>query len=92
MRVGNPVEFGQLLRERRRVLELDQSALSARIGVNRQWVIDLEKGRPGAGLGLVLRAVRELGLELDVQVAPPKSESEPTIDLNALIDRARGKQ
>ena len=34
------------------------------IGVSRLWVNQVEKGKPGASLGLVLRALDSLGVTL----------------------------
>jgi HTH-type transcriptional regulator/antitoxin HipB len=66
--------------------------------VSRQWVIAVEQGKPGAALGLVLRALKALDLplwlgELPVAVSPHSpSASTPAVDLDAVIDRARGKR
>jgi y4mF family transcriptional regulator len=59
-----PVDIGALIRDRRRELGLDQAELAERIGVGRLWVNQVERGKPGASLGLVLRALRALGLTL----------------------------
>lgn len=97
MRVRTPIDLGLVIRERRRSLGLDQRALAAKVGVNRQWVIDLEKGRPGAGLGLVLQALDLLGLRLSVETGASETPTKrpttrlPPIDIDAVIDRARGK-
>ncbi len=50
-----PADVGALIRDRRRVLKLDQADLARMIGVSRLWVNQVEKGKPGASLGLVLR-------------------------------------
>ena len=51
------------IREHRKHLGLDQAELAKRIGVIRQWVISVER-RARAELGLVLRAIDALGLQL----------------------------
>lgn len=66
MIVRNPAELGLLLRARRHALGLDQQTLATRIGVSRLWVIEFEKGKPRAEIGLVLRALTALDLRLDV--------------------------
>lgn len=53
---------------------MDQRALAAQVGVSRQWVINREKGRPGAGLGLVFRALGILGLRLSLERAPGREK------------------
>jgi HTH-type transcriptional regulator/antitoxin HipB len=71
---------------------LDQAELARRIGVSRQWLVAIEQGKPRAQIGLLLRALREL--DLDVWVGDlPIAESSPAaaaIDLDQIIERARG--
>lgn len=87
-------DLGLVIRQRRRDLGLDQEALAARAGVSRQWVVEVEKGKPRAEVGLVLRLLRVLGLELragDPESAP--AAGTPLlglIDVDAIVDRARG--
>ena len=56
--------FGQAVRARRLALGLSQAALARDIGVTRQWLIAIERGKSSANLGLVLRLVDALGLQL----------------------------
>ncbi|MCB0324980.1 MAG: helix-turn-helix transcriptional regulator [Bdellovibrionales bacterium] len=56
--------LGALIRERRRRNGWDQQTLADKIGVSRQWVIEIEKGKPRAEVGLVLRALDALGIDL----------------------------
>ena len=71
----------------------DQADLAARIGVSRLWINQIERGKPGASLGLVLRALDALGTPPMVEVgdAPEQIEGDaiPSADLDAIIDRAR---
>lgn len=81
-----------LIRERRKELQLDQQELARRAGVSRQWIIDLERGKAGIGLGLVLRTLQVLGLALDVapeRVARGKAAKtdQPASELDELIKR-----
>src|SRR4051794_3056714 len=98
MRIHAPIDLGLAVRERRKALRLDQRALAAKVGVSRQWVIDLEKGRPGAALGLVLRTLDQLGLQLTVDSGEPSSRPGRAaarlagVDIDAIIDRARGRR
>ncbi len=64
MRLRTPIEIGLAIRERRRALGLDQKALADRIGVSRQWVIEMERGKRRAELWLVLRALDALDIVL----------------------------
>jgi HTH-type transcriptional regulator / antitoxin HipB len=99
MRVRTPAELGAAIRERRKTLNIDQQMLATQIGVSRQWVVEIEKGKPRAEIGLLLRAISALGLciDVDTQDAPfvvPGEEGElPAfldIDIDEVIDRARG--
>lgn len=95
MRIRTTIDLGLVVRDRRRVLQLDQRALAAKVGVNRQWVIDLEKGRPGAGIGLVLKAMQVLGLRVELDASEERAPAGPalaTVDIDAVIERARGKK
>ena len=56
--------FGQAVRARRLALGLSQAALARDIGVTRQWLIAIERGKSSANLGLVLRLVDALRLQL----------------------------
>jgi DNA-binding XRE family transcriptional regulator len=43
------------------------------IGVSRQWIVAMEKGKPPAEIGLVLRALTALGVNLDADDLAPQS-------------------
>jgi HTH-type transcriptional regulator / antitoxin HipB len=92
MRVRTPKDIGLVIRERRRELGMDQAELARRVGVSRQWLVEIEGGKARAELGLVLRTLREL--DLDAWIGDmPVSEPHPAaaIDLNRVIERARGQ-
>jgi HTH-type transcriptional regulator/antitoxin HipB len=97
MLIHSPADLGSAIRERRKQLGLDQSELAEQVGVSRQWVVEVEKGKPRAEVGLILRTLRALGIRLDAGTSntPPQRsaarERSPSIDLDAVIDRARGK-
>jgi len=86
MLVRTPADLGAVIRDRRKVLRLDQAELARRIGTSRQWIIGIEKGRARAELGLVLRALDALGLRLDTAIA---SSSKDAPDLDAIVAAAR---
>ncbi len=91
MQIRNAIDLGAAIRDRRRSLKLAQSQLAQRIGVTRQWVIDIEKGKSRAEIGLALRALDALGLHLALadqkgfQSTPPT----PRINLDAIVSAAR---
>ncbi|SCB56092.1 Helix-turn-helix [Bradyrhizobium shewense] len=46
MFIFTPADLGAVIRDRRKHLKLDQATLATKIGVSRQWVIDIERGHP----------------------------------------------
>lgn len=81
-------DLGSLVKERRKGLGWSQSELAAKIGVQRLWVIQFESGKATAQIGLVLRALRVLNLELQIgrvpQVDSNVSDSD-LVDLDAVL-------
>lgn len=99
MLLRTPIDMGSAIRDRRRRLGLDQDELAARVGVSRKWIIEVEKGKPRAEIGLLLRTLDALGLKLslDADAAPTagKSGSDtavPTADIDRVLDRTRDKR
>lgn len=92
MLTRTPADLGAVIRDRRKQLELDQAALAKQIGVSRQWLIGLEHGHPRAELGLVLRAIDALGINLDAHIAQAKAPRPSTVDINAIVAKARKKK
>lgn len=94
-------ELGAAIRRRRRQLNLDQQSLAERAGVSRQWIVEIEAGKPRAEIGLLLRTLRALDLELEISMAetPLHRENEAStlrkgpdldFDIDAVVERARG--
>ena len=92
MHLRTPADIGALIRDRRRTLKLDQSALANRVGVGREWIIDIEKGKPRAQLELVLRTLNALGIELNVETGEPAATRNiEAVDIDAILEEARRK-
>jgi HTH-type transcriptional regulator / antitoxin HipB len=72
MFVRTPSDLGALIRERRRKLGLDQVTLARKAGTSRKWLIEVENGKPRAEIGLILRTLKALGIEL-VATPPPNA-------------------
>ncbi len=93
MRLRTATDVGAAIRGRRRALGLDQKGLAKRAGVSRQWVIDIERGKPRAALRLVLRALEVLGVVLRIDESAPAPSSHPlpsgAIDLDAVLKAHR---
>lgn len=76
--------FGELLRERRRELGLSQAEVAAQVGASRQWVIDIEKGKERAELGMAFKLAEVLGVQFKVQKkTPPKNSAVSEAQLQA---------
>ena len=86
--IRTTADVAALIRDRRRKLRLDQGALAKRVGVGREWIIEIEKGKPRAGIELVLRTLAALGVVLTAQRGHAARKS-PEIDLDAIVDSAR---
>ena len=87
---GHPVhlrradDIAGLIKARREALGLSQQALADRLTVSRKWVNEIEQGNSNAKLGLVLRALNELGIDLYGQPGSPTETraSHVTADAN----------
>ena len=66
MRIRNIRELGAYMRARRIELGMDQATLAGKARTSRKWLIEVENGKPGAELGLVLRALRALDVAVDL--------------------------
>jgi HTH-type transcriptional regulator / antitoxin HipB len=94
MYVRTPSDLGSAIREQRRRLNISQQKLADAVGVSRQWLVEVERGKPRAEMGLVLKTITALGLRValddgnnvrrsDRAVAPPPP------DIDAIVARAR---
>jgi HTH-type transcriptional regulator/antitoxin HipB len=94
MLIRTPADFGAILRDRRKELKLDQATLAKRIGVSRQWIIEVEHGHPRAELALVLRALDVLDLHLDAHVTPVADRRRRSggIDIDSIVAKARKRK
>jgi len=67
MYVRTAEDIATYARERRNELGWSQQRLAEKVGVGRWWVIEFEQGKPTVELGLVLRTLRALDLNLLVE-------------------------
>lgn len=91
MTIRTPADLGSLIRNTRKALRLDQSTLAKKIGVSRLWLVEIEKGKPRAEIGLVLRTLDALHLTLSATTSenrPPK-RSQSTVDIDEIVAAAR---
>ena len=83
-------ELAAVVRAERKSLGLSQALLAQRAGVGRDWIIGLEKGKSTAEIGLVLRTLRALGLDLDLG-RTAKTRDPGGIDLNEILEHETGQ-
>jgi HTH-type transcriptional regulator/antitoxin HipB len=86
--IRNATDIGLAIRDQRQKLGLDQQALARQVKVSRQWIVEVEKGRPRAEVGLVLRTIAALGLSVSIgtEVATAQPAISPPVDIDHILD------
>ena len=93
MQVRTAKDIGTFIRDQRKRQKLNQATLASLIGVNRRWVMEVERGKPRAEIGLVLKALETLGLSLSVDrrdVPGPTANALDIVDIDAIVRNAKG--
>lgn len=90
--IRTPADLGALIRDRRCQRGLDQQTLANEVGVGRQWIVAVEKGKARVEIGLVLRTLDALGVAFAAADRAPgrRDGGIPTVDPDAIVDAARG--
>ena len=90
MRIRTPLDLGLVIRDRRRKLGLSQAELARRAGVGRQWIVSIERGKPRAELGLLLRTLSALNLSLATEAGErlPRPTADTVVDIDAVVRNA----
>jgi HTH-type transcriptional regulator/antitoxin HipB len=69
---------------------MDQIALAKKAGTSRKWLVEVERGKPGAEIGLILRTLKSLeisiDLEADASVETPSPSKAKAPDINSVLD------
>jgi HTH-type transcriptional regulator/antitoxin HipB len=90
MRIRTATDLGAIIRERRTKLRMDQSALAKKAGTSRKWLVEVEQGKPGAEIGLILRTLKSLEISIDVEadssVGTPSQSKTKAPDINSVLD------
>lgn len=79
-------DLGAAIKGRRHGLGWTQAQLADAAGVTRQWVINIERGKPTAEIAPVLRTLSAIGLVADVVEAPLRHGG---VDLDEFLGRPR---
>jgi HTH-type transcriptional regulator/antitoxin HipB len=96
MRLRTPNDIGHLVRAQRKKRGWTQADFAQRLGVSRLWILQLEQGKETAQVGLVLRALNELDISLDVDLRPASLNDPvrrpqlPDINLDDIIAQNTG--
>jgi HTH-type transcriptional regulator / antitoxin HipB len=94
MLVRTATDIGALIRSARQDARLSQEQLAAKVGASQRWVSEIEHGKASAEIGMVLRALVVLGVEIDAKppgMAPADSHrphADDDIDLADIVDKA----
>lgn len=90
MIIRTPADLGALIRDRRSHLGMDQASLAKAVGTSRKWLIEVEKGKSTAQIGLILRTLRVLKVSLSDGPQASGSSATPQtsdpIDIDRIID------
>ncbi len=71
---------------------LSQEQVAARAGVSRQWVGELERGKPTAELGLVLGLLDALELNIELEDRGGAGRPTASVDLDGMLEKYRGHE
>jgi HTH-type transcriptional regulator/antitoxin HipB len=63
-RIKSSIDLGNVIRDARKRTDLDQETTADLIGVGPRFLGEVERGKPSARLGLVLKVLERLGLEV----------------------------
>jgi HTH-type transcriptional regulator / antitoxin HipB len=86
VQVRSADQVGNLVRSARLRRRMSQEDLAAAAGVSRRWLINLEAGKAGSELGLVLSVLNALGLPLLVDTPDAPTHSDLRASANVDLD------
>ena len=90
MRIRTAADLGAFIRERRTRLGMDQIEMAKKAGTSRKWIVEVERGKPGAEIGLILRTLKGLEISIDLEadtlVATPTPGKETAPDIDSFLD------
>jgi HTH-type transcriptional regulator/antitoxin HipB len=97
MVIRTPADLGAMIRSTRKSLGMDQTELARKIGVSRWWLVEIERGKPRAEIGLILRTLNTLGINLGADTSRKRITKAQKaaiklrnpIDIDRIIEKAR---
>jgi HTH-type transcriptional regulator/antitoxin HipB len=90
MRISSIQDLASLVRSRRKAAGLTQADLAAQIGAKALWVSQFERGKSTAQVGLVLRALKVLDIDLWTGNPKPSPDRPNRVNLDRIIHPDRG--
>lgn len=70
MRIKTTEQIGHLIHRERVKKQWTQQQLADKVGVGREWIVSVEKGRSNPQLDLVLRTLTALNLGIQISSLP----------------------
>jgi HTH-type transcriptional regulator/antitoxin HipB len=89
MNVVSVNDLASCIKQARKNLGWTQAELAERSGVSRDWIIGLERAKPGVELVLVLRTLKALNLPLSIDPSSPKGAPSEGINLDDVLNNTR---
>ncbi len=91
MLIKTPADIGALIKDARLKAGLSQHDLAQMLKTSQGWVSEIERGKPTAELGMVLKAINVLGINLDSRPAGVQpSTARPRVGIAAVLERTKG--
>lgn len=93
MRIRTSTDLGAFIRERRISLGWDQTELANQVGASRKWVSEVERGKPRAEMGLILRALKTLGVSINLEGESPVEAkvASQAVNINQVLNALKGQ-
>jgi|CXWL01.1.fsa_nt_gi transcriptional regulator with XRE-family HTH domain len=67
MKVSRPDDIGAIIKGYRALRGLSQAQLAERLQTTQKWISHIENGKATAHIGLILRALNELGFSISIE-------------------------
>lgn len=86
MRIRTITDLGAYIRERRHQMGLDQAALAKAAGTSRKWLMEVERGKARAEVGLILKTLQALDLAIELSALPQAGSARVAPKARAIED------
>ena len=90
--IPSTAELGNAIRAVRRTSGVRNDDLAATAGLSKQFVQDVEHGKPTAQLGLILKLLAELGVPLSADIPAAAVAELPEVRQRALLKKSKADE